>query len=32
MRPRPRLFTQVGERIWFVTFMQYDLAYVDETD
>ena len=23
--------TQVGERIWLVTFMQYDLGYFDET-
>jgi hypothetical protein len=22
--------TQVGERIWLVTFMQYDLAYFDD--
>ncbi len=22
--------TQVGERIWLVTFMQYDLGYVDD--
>jgi hypothetical protein len=22
--------TQVGERIWLVTFMQYDLGYFDD--